>query len=184
NNDTHKLELEIQQLKLMLEMKTSNNDNVLINEMLQTVKQLSCKIDNLVTENRDIVSKMNSAQIKTTTGFNEPLATVGPRLQKINPETMTIVKVYESVAECLKEYNFKVKRPSIDKAVTENTVYNEYRWAFVDRSLDPNLIHDLPPTKVTKTQNLGYIAKLNNNRNMAPPYCTKMASGNIRATIN
>jgi hypothetical protein len=164
NNDTHKLELEIQQLKLMLEMKTSNNDNVLINELLQSVKQLSCKIDNLETVNQDILSKMNSAQIKTTTGFNEPLVTVGPRLQKINPETMAIVKVYESVAECLKEYNFKVKRPSIDKAVTENTVYNEYRWAFVDRSLDPNVIHDLPPTKVTKTQNLGYIAKVNDDK--------------------
>ena len=161
NNDTHKLELEIQQLKLMLEMKTSNNDNMLIHELLQTVKQLSCKIDNLETVNLDIVSKMNSSQIKTTTGFNEPLATVGPRLQKINPETMAIVKVYESVAECLKEYNFKVKRPSIDKAVKENTVYNEYRWSFVDRSLDPNVIHVLPPTKETKTQNLGYIAKMN-----------------------
>ena len=77
---------------------------------------------------------------------------------------MAIVKVYESVAECLKEYNFKVKRPSIDKAVTENTVYNEYRWSFVDRSLDPNVIHDLPPTKVTKTQNLGYIAKMNDDK--------------------
>lgn len=161
DNDTHKLELEIQQLKLMLEMKTSNNDNVLIHELLQAVKHLSCKIDNLETVNLDIISKMNSSQIKTTTGFNQPLVTVGPRLQKINPETMTIVKVYESVAECLKEYNFKVKRPSIDKAVKENTVYNEYRWAFVDRSLDPNIIHDLPPTKVTKTQNLGYIAKMN-----------------------
>ncbi len=164
NNDTHKLELEIQQLKLMLEMKTSNNDNVLIHELLQTVKQLSCKIDNLETINQDIISKMNSTQIKTTTGFNEPLATVGPRLQKINPETMAIVKVYESVAECLKEYNFKVKRPSIDKAVKENTVYNEYRWSFVDRSLDPNVIHNLPPTKVTKTQNLGYIAKMNDDK--------------------
>ncbi len=164
NNDTHKLELEIQQLKLMLEMKTSNNDNVLIHELLQNVKQLSCKIDNLETMNLDIISKMNSAQIKTTTGFNEPLITVGPRLQKINPETMAIVKVYESVAECLKEYNFKVKRPSIDKAVKENTVYNEYRWSFVDRSLNPNVIHDLPPTKETKTQNLGYIAKMNNDK--------------------
>jgi hypothetical protein len=161
NNDTHKLELEIQQLKLMLEMKTSNNDNVLIHELLQTVKQLSGKIDNLEAMNLDILSKINSTQIKTTTGFNEPLATVGPRLQKINPETMAIVKVYESVAECLKEYNFKVKRPSIDKAVKENTVYNEYRWSFVDRNLDPNVIHNLPATKVTKTQNLGYIAKLN-----------------------
>jgi len=44
NNDTHKLELEIQQLKLMLEMKTSNNDNVLIHELLQNVKQLSCTV--------------------------------------------------------------------------------------------------------------------------------------------
>jgi hypothetical protein len=164
NNDTHKLELEIQQLKLMLEMKTSNNDNVLIHELLQTVKQLSGKIDNLEAMNLDILSKINSTQIKTTTGFNQPLVTVGPRLQKINPETMAIVKVYESVAECLKEYNFKVKRPSIDKAVKENIVYNEYRWSFVDRNLDPNIIHNLPPTKETKTQNLGYIAKLNNEK--------------------
>lgn len=164
NNDTHKLELEIQQLKLMLEMKTSNNDNVLIHELLQTVKQLSGKIDNLEAMNLDILSKINSTQIKTTTGFNQPLVTVGPRLQKINPETMAIVKVYESVAECLKEYNFKVKRPSIDKAVKENTVYKEYRWSFVDRNLDPNIIHNLPPTKETKTQNLGYIAKLNNEK--------------------
>jgi len=161
DNDTHKLELEIQQLKLMLEMKTSNNDNVLIHELLQTVKQLSCKIDNLEAMNLDIISKINSTQTKTTTGFNQPLVTVGPRLQKINPETMTIVKVYESVAECLKEYNFKVKRPSIDKAVKENTVYNEYRWAFVDRSLDPNVLHHIQPTKETKAQNLGYIAKMN-----------------------
>jgi len=45
--------------------------------------------------------------------------------------------------------------------VKENTIYNNYRWAFVDRSLDANVIHDLPPTKQTKAQNLGYIAKIN-----------------------
>ena len=161
NNDTHKLELEIQQLKLMLEMKTTNNDNMLIQELLQNVKQLSCKIDNLEAVNLNIVSKINSTQTRTTTGFNQQLVTVGPRLQKINPETMSIVKVYESVAECLKEYNFKVKRPSIDKAVKENTVYSEYRWAFVDRNLDPDVIHNLPPTKITKMQIIGYVAKMN-----------------------
>lgn len=161
NSDTHKLELEVQQLKLMLEMKTSNNDNMIIQELLQCVKQLSSKIDNLEKVNIDIISKINSTQTRTTTGFNEQLVTVGPRLQKINPETMTIVKVYESVAECLKEHNFSVKRPSIDKAVKENTIYNNYRWAFVDRSLDPNVIRDVLPTRKTKVQNLGYIAKIN-----------------------
>jgi phage anti-repressor protein len=164
NNDTNKLELEIQQLKLMLEMKTTNNDNLLVQDLIKTVKQLSSKIDNLENINKDISSKLNSMQTKTTTNFNQPLVTVGPRLQKINPETMNIIKVYESVAECLKEYNFKVKRPSIDKAVKENTVYNGFRWAFVDRNEDPNILHNINPTKETKIQNLGYIAKMNKEK--------------------
>ena len=164
NNDTNKLELEIEQLKLMLEMKNSNNDNLLIQELVKTVKQLSGKIDNLENSNKDISSKLNSLQTKTTTNFQQPLATVGPRLQQINYETMTINKVYESVAECIKEYNFKVKRPSIVKAIEDNTVYNGFRWAFVDRNTDPNIIANILPTKQTKTQNLGYIAKLNKEK--------------------
>ena len=164
NNDTNKLELEIEQLKLMLEMKTANNDNLLIQDLIKSVKQLSSKIDNLENINKDITSKLNSMQTKTTTNFNQPLVTLGPRLQKINPDTMNIIKVYESVAECLKEYNFKVKRPSIDKAVKENTVYNGFRWAFVDRNEDPNILHNINPTKETKAQNLGYIAKMNKEK--------------------
>ena len=164
NNDTNKLELEIEQLKLMLEMKNSNNDNLLIQELVKTVKQLSGKIDNLENSNKDIATKLNSLQTKTTTNFQQPLATVGPRLQQINSETMTINKVYESVAECIKEYNFKVKRPSIVKAIEDNTVYNGFRWAFVDRNTDPNIIANILPTKQTKTQNLGYIAKLNKEK--------------------
>jgi hypothetical protein len=164
NNDTNKLELEIEQLKLMLEMKTTNNDNLLIQDLIKTVKQLSSKIDNLENVNKDISSKLNSMQTKTTTNFNQPLVTVGARLQKINPESMVIVKVYESVAECIKEYNFKVKRPSIDKAVKENIIYNGFRWSFVDRNLDPNILHNIHPTKETKIQNLGYIAKMNKEK--------------------
>ena len=164
SNDTNKLELEIEKLKLMLEMKSTNNDNLLIQELVQSVKQLSCQINNLEKTNQEMMAKLNSAQMKTTTGFNEPLVTLGPRLQKINPETMIIIKVYESVAECLKEHNFKIKRPSIDKAVTENTVYNGFRWAFVDRNLDPNILYNILPTKQTKIQNLGYIAKLNTEK--------------------
>ena len=164
SNDTNKLELEIEKLKLMLEMKSTNNDNILIQELVQSVKQLSCQINNLEKTNQEMMAKLNSAQMKTTTGFNEPLVTLGPRLQKINPETMIIIKVYESVAECLKEHNFKIKRPSIDKAVTENTVYNGFRWAFVDRNLDPNMLYNILPTKQTNIQNLGYIAKLNTEK--------------------
>ena len=159
DNNTNKLELENEQLKLMIEMKTNNNDNLLIQELIQIVKQMSGKIDNLEKSNRDILNKLNTRETKVVTGFNEPLNTLGPRLQKINPETLELVKVYESVSEAMNEDNNN-KRPSINKAIIENTIYNGFRWLFVDRELDANIIHKITPTKQTKAQNLGYIAKL------------------------
>jgi len=134
-------------------------DNSILQELLNGQKQMMQQIQQL---QKLILEKPNTTtQIKTTTNFNQPLVTVGPRLQQINPESMTLNKVYESLAECLKEYNFKVKRPSIMKAISENTVYYGFRWAYVDRNADPNTITNIEPTKPTKIQNVGYIAKLN-----------------------
>jgi hypothetical protein len=100
---------------------------------------------------------------KTVTGFNTPLVTLGPRLQKINPETLQLVKVYETVSECMNENN-KIKRPSINKAVVENTVYEGFRWRLVDRNLDATVLTEIEPTKPTRPQHLGYIAKLNQDK--------------------
>jgi hypothetical protein len=50
------------------------------------------------------------------------------------------------------------------KAIEENTIYCGFRWLSVERTLDPNIIHNIEPTKETKVQNLGYIVKLNNNK--------------------
>jgi len=159
-NDTSKLELEIEQLKLMLEMKTTSNDNLLIQELIKTIKQMSGKIDNLEESNHQILNKLNAQETKIVTGFNQQLPHLGPRLQKINPETIQLIKVYESVTEAMNE-NKNIKRPSITKAVEENTIYCGFRWQLVERNLDSNIIHSLEPTKETKVQNLGYIAKLN-----------------------
>jgi len=163
NNNTNKLELENKQLKMMIEMDKTNNDNPLIQELIKSVKQLTSRIDNLEQTNKLLIEKINSTQTKVSTGFSEPLSTVGPRLQKVNPETLQLVKVYETVSEAMKE-NANIKRSSINKAVVENTIYCGFRWLLVDRELDPNIIHNIEPTKKTKTQNLGYIAKLNSNK--------------------
>jgi prophage antirepressor-like protein len=163
NDDIAKMELENEKLKLLLEMNEKHNQNGLIQELIKTVHYLSGQMERFEKINKELCEKVNSTQIKTTTGFNEPLVTLGPRLQKINPDTMQIIRVYESASEAMKE-NHDVKRPSLNKAVVENTVYHGYRWAFVDRELDANVIHNLPPTKKTKQQNLGYIAQLNESK--------------------
>lgn len=131
---------------------SNSNNQILLN-----------KIDNLERMNKQILEKLNLQQIKKTTNFNQPLATLGPRLQKINPDTHTLVQVYESISECMKE-NYLIKRPSINKAIIENTIYHGYRWLLIDRELDPNIITNIQPTKKTKIQNIGYIAKLNKTK--------------------
>lgn len=174
-NDLEKLKNENELLKQLINPTRSvsyikqlstqpQNDTPLFQDMLNSQKEMMTQIQKLEKMNTEILQKLNSLQTKTTTNFNQPLVTVGPRLQQINPDTITIHKVYESVAECIKEYNYKVKRPSIAKAVTENTIYHGFRWAYIDRDLDATVITNLPITKPTKVQNIGYVAKINKEK--------------------
>jgi hypothetical protein len=155
-------------IKSNININSSNNlqntislENGDINKLFFTQNILINKIQQIEQSNKEILEKLNKPDIKTSTNFGEQLVTLGPRVQQINPETLVLNKVYESIAECEKESNFKLKRPSIDKAIKENTIYNGYRWMYVDRNKNPNIIENLHETKYTKVQNLGYIAKLN-----------------------
>jgi hypothetical protein len=168
NNNVEYLRVENETLKQVIASSNQtleqHNYNMEIQELLNTQKEMMKIIQKLEKSNKEILEKMNSMQTKTTTGFEQPLVTLGPRLQQINPENLNLIKIYESVAECIKESNFIMKRPSIDKAVKENTVYQGYRWMYVERDKDPNIIDNIIPTKITKIQNLGYIAKLNSEK--------------------
>lgn len=163
NYKVRELLLEIENLKLKQTSTQINNDNELIKELVNSNKLLTQKVCSLENSMQQILEKLNSQQTKTHTSLGQQLPHLGPRLQKINPETLQLVKVYESVTEAMNE-NKNIKRPSITKAVQENTVYCGFRWQLVERNLDANIIHNLQPTKETKIQNLGYIAKLNANK--------------------
>lgn len=163
NNYNYKvteLLLENQLLKTKLETNQTNINNELIEQMVKMMHMMSNKICSLEQSNKEILNKLNSQDTKVATGFNQQLPTLGPRLQKINPENFQLVKVYESVTEAMNE-NKNIKRPSIMKAIQENTIYNGFRWLLVERNLDPTVIHKIEPTKEPKVQNTGYIAKLN-----------------------
>ena len=157
--------------KFLDKITNTSNNNIATSHLLQKIQDLETLNKTLVDTNSKLVEKIEQLEnrtkppeILTQTGFQEPLVTLGPRLQKINPETMTLIKTYESVAECIKESNLKVKRPTIEKAIKENTVYQGFRWLYVGRNEDPNKIENIQPTKITRPQNIGYIAKLDLNK--------------------
>ncbi len=161
--EIEKLKLENENLKLANNMKTP--DNIYLKELIEQNKKILEKFDNLEKKNQELVEKINSIQVKnvTTTNFGEVNKNVGQKLQKINPDNLTLIKTYDCMAEVLKE-NPKLKRSSITKAIGENTIYQGFRWLFVDRELDSNKIHKIEPTKETRQQNTGYIAKLNKEK--------------------
>ena len=135
-----------------------------MNELTDLLKQLTCKIENLEKINQEILDKLNinSTKISKKSSKTEENENQ-PRLQQINPETLELIKVFETVSEAMKEFG-NIKRPSINKAVLENTVYRGYRWMLVDRELDATIIHNILPTKPIKEQNIGYIAQLNREK--------------------
>jgi hypothetical protein len=133
-------------------------------EILQNQERMLHTIQRLEANQQLIQEKLQLAQTRTVTNFHVPLATLGPRLQQINPDTMTIHCHYESVNECIELSNHQYKRPSIDKAVKENTVYRGYRWNYVNRDQDPTITYNLLPTRVTQDQQTGYVAKLNHQK--------------------
>jgi hypothetical protein len=163
NDYNRNLELENENLKLMIQLKESNNDSIFISDLMKEIKYLSNKIDSIEIIIKEILDKINQQQVKTTYGFNQEPLNLGPRLQKINPETFELVKYYESVSDLMKE-NPNIKRPTLNKAIVENRVYYNYRWLFVERSMDPNIIHNISPTKESIHKEMGYIAKINQEK--------------------
>jgi hypothetical protein len=157
--DYERLKLENEQLR---SQSTSSIpiDQSTLQQILNNNQLLLQKVQTLEASNKEIISRLNAMQTKTLTACSQPDPHLGPRLQKIHPETLQIIHVYETVTECMKE-DHAMKRPSINKAVRENTVYREFRWQLVDRELDPYTIQNLEPTKATKAQKNGYVAKVN-----------------------
>ena len=146
-----------------------DTNNVNMNELIKVINQLSCKIDNLEKINQEVLYKLNiNSNINSTKISKKGASRIvenenQPRLQQINPETLELIKVFETVSEAMKECG-NIKRPSLNKAVLENTIYRGYRWLLVDRELDASIIHNILPTKPIKEQNTGYIAQINREK--------------------
>jgi hypothetical protein len=160
NHNITSQELDIQKLQLLDKL----SDKEILTDLKISNDRLYLILNDMAIQLQNLTEKNALTNNTITTNFsNEILPTIGDRLQKINPETLNIVQVFETVSECIKQ-NPIIKRSSLNKAINDNTIYHGFRWLLIDRSLDPNIIHQIQETKTTKIQNLGYIAKLNNDK--------------------
>ena len=164
NYRVNELLLENQLLKkARLETVQPVFNNEMITALVETNKTLLDKITSLEQSQQQILHLLNKKEPVTVTGFGQQLATLGPRLQKINPETLQLVTVYESVSDAMND-NKDLKRPSVMKAVKENTIYCGFRWQLIERNSDASILHPIEPTKETTSRITGFVAKLSCNK--------------------
>lgn len=165
--DEHELIVEKLMNKITNEpIATSVNSPIIMDlnilqQILDNQNQMSKQIQSLEKTNKEILQKIIQTQSKPATKLNVLPNTVSHKLQQINPETMTIIKVYDSMAQCLTENNYRLKRPSIEKAIAENRIYHGFFWVYVAQDKDPNIIHNPIQIQPSRQQNNGYIAKVN-----------------------
>ena len=157
---TKKIELEIEKLKVI----AMNHESPAIVELIESNKRIEESnklLHTRINKLESMIEKLLEIRpVKIQTGFQEPLSTLGPRVQKINPDTMQLIKVYESATEVMNE-DRSIKRPTLSKAVLENIVYNGFRWLFVERDMDSTVLHNLQLTRPTIAKNMDYVAKMN-----------------------
>ena len=157
---TKKIELEIEKLKVI----AMNHDSPAMVELIESNKRIEESnklLHTRINKLEFMIEKLlETRPVKIQTGFQETLPTLGPRVQKINPDTMQLIKVYESATEVMNE-DRSIKRPSLSKAVLENIVYNGFRWLFVERDMDSTVLNNLQPTRPTIAKNMDYVAKMN-----------------------
>lgn len=169
NVDTSNLDMKSLQYfietnnKLFNKIKNMEEKIQYMDNKIQILEENINNSENTTQQKFDKLITTTIAEPKTTfTG--SPISTLGPRLQQLDPETLELIKVYDTVSDCMKDYP-AIKRPSINKAIVENTIYHGFRWMFVDRELDPTIVSDkIEPTRKITTPLSGYVAKINSTQ--------------------
>lgn len=163
-NELLKSKLEVQILQTP--QSVSQTD---IYEMKKEIFDLSAQLKHqsesiaLLNSQINLLLQNQSARpVPLTTASGAVNKTLGPRLQQIDPTTLQLVKVYDTFADCIKTFNTGLHSYAMQQHMQKNTAYFGYRWRYVERDLDPNVIHgDILPTQESKEKCLDYIAKLN-----------------------
>jgi phage anti-repressor protein len=94
--EIEKLRLENSNLKIVKELNKDLDIKNIMCVMLNNNKMILNKIDNLEKTIIELKNELSSINTRKVNNFNEALVTLGPRLQKINPETLKLIKVYDS----------------------------------------------------------------------------------------
>lgn len=115
-----------------------------------------------IEENNKIIAN-NELLKKTKVSNRKPL---GRKIQMIDPNDLKkVIKVYDSMMYLMRApENDRFSKAGVEKALTNNTIYQGYRWCYVENGDDPIVSKAKPTVPSKSTQKSDVILQLNNTK--------------------
>lgn len=144
-------------------------------EQLQTQLELA-KIQEPINE---IYIEPPAILVQDTVKYTQ---TRGNKIQRYSQDGKTLIKTYDSYICATRDKELaNPSRPALKKAIDTNTIYKDFRWMELDRSLPDDTIQDLPDTIESKIIKIGYIAMLNLDKDkIVNVFCDQKAASEER----
>lgn len=145
------------------EQMEGETEEIIKDEVKKEVKKL-LKINK--KENNNSENKIQNPDNKILVGVNRNARKPqGRKIRKIDPNDLTkVVKVYECMSYLMRSpENERFKKACLEKALNHNSIYQGYRWNYVEEGQEPN-IANAEPTKESKHQNSDVILELNSSK--------------------
>lgn len=177
NMENRKMDIEQQKIDLGILPSVSNNDKYL-NEILKIVKNSFMSVNNESSKEKRVIKDdqpKGQKKNKTNNPNNQIIVDVkrdiklsrgGRKVRKIDKDDITkVIKVYDSSMSLLRSSeNSHLKTWALENAIKNNTVYDGYRWNFVEKGEDPNISNTVPTTILKKNPKVGTVLQLNETK--------------------
>lgn len=166
-NELLKAQADVRALQTPQSVLQSDMDamNTRLDDLTGKVNNLHNMMLKIMEQNQMILNNQAARPVPLTTASGTENKTLGPRLQQIDPITLQIVKVYDTFSECVTTFNAAMHRYALGQHIQKNTTYMGYRWRYVERDLDPTIIHgDILPTQESKERCIDYVVKMDINK--------------------
>jgi hypothetical protein len=150
---TQKHELEMEDKKLEMEYKKFEMIKMLINagETLENIKKsgLITPIKTITVnevEKKEQLNKLEQHPDNKKTNH-------GRVIQQIDKDNLKhIIKIYKNMNTLMYEnMSGSYSESGIKGAIKNNTIYKKSRWMIVEKDQDPNIVHDIKETVVSRT---------------------------------
>lgn len=108
--------------------------------------------------------------------------TKGNKIQRYSQDGISLICTYESYAYAMRDTELlDITRSCLKNAIKNNTIYKDFRWAELDRSMSDDTLQILEKTIESQIVKIGYIAMLNLDKNkIENVFCDQKAAAEDR----